>query len=538
MLAAKRLLVVSSLVVALTGRVFSAVPSVPDYEVGDIASEGIVTPVQLIVLDPEATEKLRQQEAARVPAIFRHYPDAVDEAEASLRSTFAATREKFLTSLEAAFRRRQLGSTAVANARFARLIGSFQRQNKSFPLTTNLAQVWAKGEEDEPIVAPLVSKLRETMGRTIRADALAQEGKVGPNRVLMVVVRAADGPVDLETVAKRGAPFFRTNIFQLWRVRKELQSAFPSEEQATAKFLAGFVKPNCVFDDELTRQSRAKRTDAIWAADRYEPGQSIVTNGQVVDARIKAALDQLKAKTTVEEIKAQAAEERLKAQTTVAQLREQASRAREMANQIRQRNQWPLVGLILAAFALVLWRLLRVKAPPATRLPARIPNDLTPLALQGGAVISCPRCTETIVVPLTQAQLASQLPQTNDSWRHRALLAEQRASQASALIRKSLMPQLARWLMTKVVRSLIRQRTQLVDVQRAAELEVAELERRLASVNAPLEDRLKAYERRIAELENELAAKTRENQELIRAQIDLTRRKLESERSKGPLAWN
>jgi hypothetical protein len=92
--------------------------------------------------------------------------------------------------------------------------------------------------------------------------------------------------------------------------------------------------------------------------------------------------------------------------------------------------------------------------------------------------------------------------------------------------------------MTRVVRGLIKQSTQLMDTQRAAELEVFELERRLRSINAPLEERLRAYESRIAELEKELAAKTHENRELLRVQIDLTRKKLETERSKEPLAWN
>ena len=67
---------------------------------------------------------------------------------------------------------------------------------------------------------------------------------------------------------------------------------------------------------------------------------------------------------------------------------------------------------------------------------------------------------------------------------------------------------------------------------------MAELADRLELLHAPLEDRLKAYERRIAELEAELAAKGLENHDLIQAQIETTRKKLEGERSQEPMNWS
>jgi 7TM-HD extracellular len=348
----------------------------------------------------------------------------------------------------------------------------------------------------------------------------------------MISVQSPDARLDLDAVAKQAAPFFRTNIFQLWRVRKELQNSFPPEEQAVGKFLSGFLKPNCVFEEELTRQSRARRTEPIWAADQYEPGQLIVEQGQVVTARIKAALDELEARTIADHIKAQAVESQLQAQATVSHLREQATLAESAAGKFRQRNQWLLAGLVLCAviFALALWRGFRMQRAPSM-LPARLDHEPASRASQDSAVVSCPNCAEAIVIQGANSEAV--LP-----WQQRALIAEQRAQQATAMMRKSLLPHLARWLRTKIVRGLITQRAQLLNAQQAAELELAKLEKRLASINAPLEERLKAYELRIAELENELAAKARENQELIRIQIALTRKKLERERLNRPLAWN
>ena len=123
-------------------------------------------------------------------------------------------------------------------------------------------------------------------------------------------------------------------------------------------------------------------------------------------------------------------------------------------------------------------------------------------------------------------------------WKARALAAEARAAKATALLKARLMPQLARWMMGEVIQKLTHQRSDLVTSQQKAEQEVEELEKRLEQLHAPLEERLRAYERRIAELEKDLAAKGDENRELIQAKIDTARKRLESERTKSPVAWN
>jgi flagellar biosynthesis/type III secretory pathway chaperone len=134
----------------------------------------------------------------------------------------------------------------------------------------------------------------------------------------------------------------------------------------------------------------------------------------------------------------------------------------------------------------------------------------------------------------------TRLDSTSDAeWKARALAAEARAEKATALLRAKLMPQMARWMMTEVVQRLLSHRSELVTSQNQAEQEVAELEKRLENLHAPLAERLQAYEKRIAELERELAAKGEENRELIQARIASARKKLESERTKeGPLTWN
>ena len=129
-------------------------------------------------------------------------------------------------------------------------------------------------------------------------------------------------------------------------------------------------------------------------------------------------------------------------------------------------------------------------------------------------------------------------PASEEHWRQRALDAERRLEKSQGVLRSALLPHLARWLTSKLGRVLLRERGELIETQKKAEQDLAELEQRLASVQAPLEDRLKAYEQRIAELENDLSAKGVENQELIKATIAMARKRLEMQKSKDPVPWN
>lgn len=522
------------LLFALPFRLFSEVPAVPDYKVGDKASSDVVTPVQLIVIDPERTEILRQKEAQRTPAIFRFYPNVIEDSEASLRSAFNTTREKFLTALEATYRRRKLTAQALTYPRFQRFVTSFQKQHKAFPLSTNLAQLWARGESDEPYQAELVTKLRDTLGQYIRTERLPAEARLGPGQVRVVALPRPETPLDLETVQKLSTGSMRSNIFILWRVREDLQNSFPAQDQATGKYLASFVKANCFFEEELTRQNRLKRMEPIWAADHYEPGQVIVKAGEVINARGKAALDQLKSKLAVDQMKAQVAEEKLKGQATVAQFKEQAALAQLQAQETSQRNRWLLAALLFFVLAccLIFWRL-SARRSPSSLLPARVGAGES-----AETVISYPAFEEPIVVPLESGEVAPSIAATAQPWRQRALKAEARADKVMALVRARLMPHLARWMMNKVVRKVLWQRAQLLETQQKAEVEVAELEKRLTNLHAPLEQRLQAYEKRIAELEKDLAVKGAENRELIKAKIQVARKRLELERSKDHLALN
>ena len=173
-----------------------------NYKIGDKAEEDIVAPVRLVVIDPEATDALKERESQRVPVIYRFYPRAIDEVESAFHSTFATTRSNFLRAVEANFQQRQLEEPEITSTNFQSFVASFQRQNILFPVNTELATLWARNESDEPVASALTARLRETMQAYIRSDTSPQDIWVGST--LRLVSLADNEKTTARLVEERG----------------------------------------------------------------------------------------------------------------------------------------------------------------------------------------------------------------------------------------------------------------------------------------------------------------------------------------------
>jgi hypothetical protein len=128
----------------------------------------------------------------------------------------------------------------------------------------------------------------------------------------------------------------------------------------------------------------------------------------------------------------------------------------------------------------------------------------------------------------------SELPVPDDVWRQRALMAEQRAEQAQAVVGASLAPHLAQALKEALVQELAVQRRELLQAQQIAAAEIAQLTHHLDELRAPIQERLRSYEMRI----QELAARNEENRELLKLKIEMLRRQLEVERPRNRMEFN
>ena len=468
-----------------------------DYQLGDTAGEDIIATTKLSVVDPEGTQALKDKEAMHVPAIVRYYTNAADDLEARFRQAFAKTREDFLESVNKEFGHRTLSAEELSSTKFDSLAGQFQKQNKLFPLSTNRAALWASGDTDEAYQTSLIPTLRQTMASAIRPEPLPADIKLGYT-VRLIPLGDTNAILNAQTAERLSRSFSRSNFVTLTEVKKGFQNIFPRDEREVAKYLATLLTPNCVVEEQITRQLRAKRTEGVWSVIDYQPGDIVAHRGQVIDGKIKAALDQLKEKAVVGQLQ----ELQMKQQAAVGQLQQLVAADKAKGAETQAHVRWLIGGLaaVVLFLAGAIWQLARRKEP-ASLLPAPV---------TGGAL----------------------------EWQQRALTAEQRTEQLQNAARAGLMAQLSQWLSNVLTRRLISQRRLLLDTQKHAATEMAELEARLERVQAPLQVRLAAYEHRIAELEKELAARGEENRELLKAKIEMMRKQLEAERGKNRLEFN
>lgn len=456
------------------------------YEVDDVAREDIVTPVQLLVIDAKRTEELRKNETPRLPAYFRYNTNAVDGAQARLVAAFASMRELFQTELRGEYNKKFLTVDETREERFLEFRAAFEARHKSFPLTLELAQQWAQNRAGSAVLHSWDSKLRQTMAQFIRPNNLPPEASYSPQ--VRILTNSLVDPMEPTAAEEQSLLAPRKRLLTVAQAREYLAGRFPAAQRTAAAFVGELLVENCAYDRKLTELSRAPRLAALWEGDRYTPGQIIVRAGQTVDARAKAALDELAA----------------------------------------------------------------IPAPaPAPVLQAVVLPPKPPYLFYGSGILLflCLVCMmvswrflfasrkATALVAFPGGQRGS-LSAPDEEWLDRALNAEQRARELAAA-RSALVPKFMHWLKSQGVQNLIAQREELLSTQKLAEIELARLEQMLVEMHAPIQERIKAYEQRILDLEQALKAKGEESHELIQTMIRLTRQKLEAERQATPgLTWN
>jgi 7TM-HD extracellular len=476
--------------VALLLSVSGARGSVPDYKLGDVASEDVVTPVQLLVVNPEATGALKQRVAEQVLLVVRHSSQSAAEAEADLRQSIAAARGIFLGSLQAALEGRTPTAAEIDRVSASSLAEMGREVPKDFPLE-QLARIWMRGESDERFVESLLQPMREVMMQPVlnsRTDATFPANQL----VRLMAVKSLNEPPTAQEIEDLGQVISPGKIISLWRARRLVETHFPAGQEQSGRFAATFVRPNAVADLSLTEILRARRMEGVTVNETYEPAQVIVRKGQVIDRKALSALAVMREKSLIGALQTKLEQEHV------------------VAGQITHQTKW--IAAILGAMCLALiliWRRLRVR--PSTAL------------VLGQA-------------PAFEVWEATALPAgaTEGDWQQRALLAEKKVERAHEAIRTGVLG----WMREKVFRTLFRHRGELLSVQRKAEAEMRELEQRLEQLHTPLQERISSYEKRIEELENDLAVKGEENRQLIGARITVAKQQLMAARQRGRFGSN
>ncbi len=462
-----------------------------DYKLGDVATEDVVTPVPLVVVNPDATDVLKQKVAQQVHFIIRFTPHSAAEAEAELRGSIAKARTVFLTALQRELYGRFPDDSDLDTPEFAQAIRDVARQSpKDLPLE-QLATLWVQGLNDEPLVEWLVVPVRQTMAHAIVGSKMESPLPVNQPVRLLPVKNPHEAP-SADELENAGTVIPVSKVISLWRARRLVETYFLSGQQDLGRFAASFVRVNGHPDAALTEILRARKMEGVAANDRYEAGQLVLRKGQTVDRRAIMALHALREKSLIGTL-----------QTKLAQ-------DQSVAGEIKNQTKWIATALAIVCVAMF-WLFWRAR-----------PHASTALALGPGHEAATP----------PGAGAAYALPEHGtggSSWQQRALIAEARAQQAQNALRSGLMG----WMREKLFRTLFRHRNELLAAQQKAEEEMSELEQRLEQLHTPLQERIHAYEARILELEKELAEKGEANRHLIGARIHVARQHLVAERNRG-----
>ena len=477
------------------------------YQVGDIADADIVTPVALEVVDAAATAEFKSAKARQYPAIFRSFPAATNQMTQDFLTAYARARANFLVEMTNEFHAQTLDEGTTASGDFGRLVTAFGVENRSFPVTDELAAEWARGKDGRIIQEELLTVLHWAANRQVRPDALP-EGMVLGETVRLVPVTEPDQKLSFEA-AQQGQIVSATSLMTVSNVQALFRREFPARQQLFARALASLIRPNCLPDAPLTKLTRGTAAFQMVVNDHFDAGDAIVRQGDTIDVKARAALLALA--------------EKLKAVEPAA--------AVAVASVQPPPKAAPPPGLPPAS----------PQAPPAT-LPKAAP---APAEVQRLVMLAAPKPVVKaglrhtgLVLTLAGISFAALLVALGQYWRER-----KRAAAAAVVaqvplplplpgsVKTDLTPQVAQAVREAVQQELASQRRELLLAQQAATDEIAALVRRLDELQVPMQQRLQTYETRIQTLETELALRNEENRELLKLKIETTARQLEAERA-------
>lgn len=284
------LLIVPTTVLFLSQVLIAA--DLPRYRLGDTATNTLVTPVPLVVADPVATALLKAKEERDFRYIVRYSPSIGDEVERAFRSQMTLVQADFLNELEKALGKRQVDKSVQRDPEWLALTDAFREKHKGVPKLFLYMPYWAQGRSDEHLLQDWIGRMRQAMDAPIRPDEMPG-GSVGAS-VRLITVPDLEMPVQLDHAERYGVLTPVGDLIPLSQARRNLRSGFPEGDDYIADFLGPFLRANCVFDEDLTRTMRERSTDAVVVAASFSAGDVIVRNGQIIDAKTFAALEELR----------------------------------------------------------------------------------------------------------------------------------------------------------------------------------------------------------------------------------------------------
>ncbi|HXG47785.1 MAG TPA: hypothetical protein VNO52_09185, partial [Methylomirabilota bacterium] len=137
---------------------------------GEVAPTDVITPVPLVVVDPARTEAWRRQERERLPAVWRSDPEAAGRALNRLAELFAGARGDFVSEVASAFSKPVLEVAELNSPLFRQALLAFEQRHQQFPLSLELARLWALGASGDVVLDDWMEMLRRAVVAPMAAD--------------------------------------------------------------------------------------------------------------------------------------------------------------------------------------------------------------------------------------------------------------------------------------------------------------------------------------------------------------------------------
>jgi hypothetical protein len=440
-----------------------------EYQIGDMAIEDVVVPAGLAQPDPGLGLGLSGLVNADQLWVCRRDLETTARVVEELQTDFVGSQDRFREVLVDAFGELPVERRNVNSVRFRSLQATFQNRNEGFPVNYQLAVSWAYELDDSHFFLPVSLAVFESfVGRAVVADGGGRPGD-GDQVLIVPAGQISGGDYSVPEILEDALLIDGNSVDEISDIRERVYRALAGESLILAQYVARRIQPNAEIESDLTKGLRLykKSTDAL--SERLAEGAVIVRKGERITDDTLALLAELKIAMD---------ESRVSRQPDGSVGSPSWLRSALSSVHITSVNGW-IVGFGLAlAIVIAVWTtsyLTRSKA----RLPALIPEPE-----EGGFSSDSGRNEDTVLI---------------------------------------------RALRDRTVQALYSQHQEFLAHEKSATELLKDFENRIATLEPRAQEKIRGYELRIEELERQLADKEEENRELIRNQIESTRREIARE---------
>jgi hypothetical protein len=393
-------------------------------------------------------------------------------------------------------------------------------------VTTELAVTWARGGSGVELRDKWLGLLQHAMTDPVQPDAVPAHF-VYKKKVRVLNVTNVNEKFTFQRAWRQGHVISLDNISGISAARAKFRKQFSEEQMPLAGALAQFLQPDCFPDIALTKQARDYSVRRIVVSAHFDAGQLIVRQGDTIDDHVQAALVAMNEAMMPGTLNQQVAAEH-----------EHAQQEHELAQAEQHQAQIAQQAVLLAQ------QQQQQAQTDRARAQSQADQERDQAAAMHNQVLDAQRQAQNIrsrdewlVIALAAVSILALFVVAR-------LLRQQRMGSAVGKLRRierqppsapaatDLAPYLAQTLREAVVQGLAAQRAELLEAQRLAAAEIAELVHRLDRLQTPMQDRIRAYQERIQELQKELNERTEENRELLKMKIEMMRHQIETERGR------